>query len=178
MKLDLGCTGQTSSTEGATVVDSTTFDAITRAVGASAPRRTALRGLLAGAAASVAGDMLQTNDASAKRRKRKNKKKAKKSPTAPIPEPQPDPLPEPNPCEGKNWCLDRSLTCGPASGTGKCLVEAGGANICGEIVFQAATCAKCASTSCPDCRCVLAAGGGDRCNNGADGEDFVCVRAV
>lgn len=86
---------------------------------------------------------------------------------------------KPHVCAGKNWCVDRSQTCGPAGGYGKCFVEAGGGNTCAEILFQAKTCAGCAPAVCNNCQCVLAAGGGDRCNNGATtGFDFICVRAV
>lgn len=86
---------------------------------------------------------------------------------------------QPHVCAGKNWCVDRSQTCGPASGYGKCLVQAGGGNTCAEILFQAKTCAACEEPLCSNCQCVLAAGGGDRCNNGATSTfDFICVRAV
>lgn len=85
---------------------------------------------------------------------------------------------KPHVCAGKNWCIDRSQTCGPAGGFGRCLVEAGGGNTCAEILFQAQTCADCAQPACQNCQCVLAAGGGDRCNNGPTGFDFICVRAV
>jgi hypothetical protein len=167
-------------------MENTTFDLVTRAIGASMSRRTALRGLFAGAATTVAGGtLLPAIDVSAKRRRGKKKaKKVKASQSAPPsvppppPPPPPDPLPEPNPCEEKNWCLDRTQTCGPAGGYGKCLVEAGGGNICAEILFQVPSCAECEAPNCTNCRCVLAAGGGDRCNNGATGYDFICVRTV
>ncbi len=49
----------------------TTFDTISRSVATSQTRRSALRGLVAGAATMVAGGiLLQSEDASAKRRKR------------------------------------------------------------------------------------------------------------
>jgi hypothetical protein len=88
------------------------------------------------------------------------------------------PPPPPNPCAGTNWCVDRSQTCGPSGGYGKCLVEAGGGNICAEILFQVPSCADCAAPNCANCQCVLAAGGGDRCNNGANGYDYIYVQAV
>lgn len=164
-------------------MDTATFDSIIRTIGTSAPRRTVLRGFLVSSLAAVASSaLLQSDDASAKRRQRK--KKAKKATAAatpappPAPLPEPEPLTEPNPCAEKNWCLDRSQTCGPANGHGKCLVEAGGGNICAETLFQVSTCADCESPKCTNCRCVLAAGGGDRCNNGANGFDFICVREV
>ena len=83
-----------------------------------------------------------------------------------------------NPCRGKNWCCDRTLTCGPTGGTGKCLVKATGRNVCAEVLFQVATCADCEAPSCIGCVCVLAAGGGDRCNNGVNGHDLICARPL
>jgi hypothetical protein len=60
-------------------MDITTFDTITRSVATSQTRRSALRGLVAGAATLVAGGvLLQGEDTSAKRRKRgKGKGKGK-----------------------------------------------------------------------------------------------------
>lgn len=173
-------------------MDTTTFDTVTRLFSRGMPRREALRSLVAGAAALTAtGALLSVEDAAARKKRRKAKKKSKKSkktrpamePMAeplpePTPEPTPEPQPEPNPCDEKNWCVDRSQTCGPAGGYGKCLVEAGGGNICAEILFQVASCTECEAPNCTNCRCVLAAGGGDRCNNGATGYDFICVREV
>lgn len=90
----------------------------------------------------------------------------------------PKPVVPVNPCAGKNWCVDRTQTCGPAGGYGKCLVDAFGGNICAELLFQAASCTECEPANCTNCQCVLAAGGGDRCNNGVNGQDFVCVRPL
>lgn len=81
-------------------------------------------------------------------------------------------------CKGLNWCVDRAPTCGPAGGYGKCLVEASGANVCAEFLFQVESCADCEAPNRVNCRCVLAAGGGDRCNNGLAGYEFICVRPV
>lgn len=81
-------------------------------------------------------------------------------------------------CSGKNWCVDRSQTCGPDGSFGKCMVEATGGNICAEILYQVTSCTACEEPSCANCRCALAAGGGDRCNNGTNGRDFICVRPV
>ncbi len=172
-------------------MDSTRFDTVTRLFGKGMPRREALRSLVAGAAGLFAsGALLSAEDAAARKKRRKAKKskkaknKNKKKKTQPTtvpeiePQPDPEPQPEPNPCDGKNWCLDRSQTCGPEGGYGKCLVEAGGGNICAEILFQVASCTECESPNCTNCRCVLAAGGGDRCNNGSTGYDFICVRTV
>ena len=153
-------------------MDTTRFDAVARLFGSGMTRREALRGLVAGAAAVTAGStLLAVEDAAAGKKKRKNKKKKK-------PTPGTDPAPAANPCDGKNWCVDRSQTCGPAGSSGKCLVEASGGNICAELLFQAASCTECAPANCTNCRCVLATGGGDRCNNGVNGQEFVCVRAV
>jgi hypothetical protein len=82
-------------------------------------------------------------------------------------------------CAKKNWCENREHVCGPTGGNGKCFVKRfGGRNICAEILFQAASCDDCKSPNCVDCVCVLGAGGGDKCNNGATGYDYVCVRKV
>ena len=145
-------------------MDAERFDAMSGILGQACSRRTALRLLAAAAALPAGGSLLAVEDAAA--RKTRHKKKCTKT-SSPH-----------NPCDGKNWCLDRAQTCGPAGGFGKCLVEAGGDNICGEILFQAASCTDCAPANCTNCRCVLAAGGGDRCNNGPAGQDFICVRAV
>ena len=57
-------------------METTTFDDITRTLSNTLPRRTALRGLVAGAVAAVAGGvLLQAEDASAKRRKKSKKSK-------------------------------------------------------------------------------------------------------
>ena len=81
-------------------------------------------------------------------------------------------------CSGQNWCERRTDTCGPSDGFGKCLVRRFGGNVCAEILFQAASCDECAEPACASCECVLAAGGGDKCNNGVNGFDYVCVRKV
>lgn len=152
-------------------MDTTTFDSLTRFVTAAATRRSALRGLVAGTAATVAaGSLSQADEATARKKRNKKKKKHKtQSETSPPPE---------NVCKAKNWCVDRSQTCGDPNGHGRCLVEATGGNICAEILFQVNSCADCAPPHCTNCQCVLAAGGGDRCNNGSQGYDFICVRAV
>ena len=81
-------------------------------------------------------------------------------------------------CAGKNWCEDRTHTCGPASANGKCLVRRFGSNMCAEILFQAQSCEECKEPNCTNCKCILGAGGGDKCNNGVNGFDYVCVRIV
>jgi hypothetical protein len=81
-------------------------------------------------------------------------------------------------CAGKNWCERRTDTCGPSGGFGKCMARRFGGNVCAEILFQASSCAACAAPSCVNCICVLGAGGGDKCNNGVNGLDYICVRKV
>jgi hypothetical protein len=145
-------------------MDTTRIDAVARLFDSGCTRREALRYLVAGAAGlSAGGTLLTGEDAAARKDKKRRKKKRERME---------------NVCKGRNWCVDRTQTCGPEGGYGKCFVEANGANICAEILFQAATCADCEAPNCTDCRCVLAAGGGDRCNNGANGYDFICVRDV
>ena len=149
-------------------MDTTRFDAVARLFGNGMTRREALRGLLAGAATVTAGgSLLAVDDAAASKRKRRRKKRKKTTLTPPV-----------NPCVGKNWCLDRSQTCGPAGGFGKCLVDSSNGNVCGELLFQAASCTECAAPNCANCRCVPAAGSADKCNNGPNGQDYVCVRAL
>lgn len=162
-------------------MDTANFENLTRKLGTHTNRRSALRSLVAGAIALVGGSAV-LSEAEGKRRKKKKSKKGgltTPNPSSPPSSPTPPPPPPPvNVCEGKNWCVDRTQTCGPAGGYGKCLVEATGDNICAEILFQVASCSDCDAPNCTNCRCVLAAGGGDRCNNGASGYDFICVREV
>jgi hypothetical protein len=57
-------------------METRTFDGIARNLGSSITRRSALRGIFAGAMAAVAGGaLLQADDAAAKRRRRKKGKK-------------------------------------------------------------------------------------------------------
>jgi hypothetical protein len=81
-------------------------------------------------------------------------------------------------CQNRNWCVNRTHLCGPAGGYGRCLVKPFGNTVCAEILFQATTCSDCAEPACSNCVCVLATGGGDRCNNGANGKEFICARVV
>jgi hypothetical protein len=158
-------------------MDTFTFDSVARLFGSGMTRRDARRGLMAGAVAVSAGGAIlaveETAAAKNKRRKSRNKNKKNNRPA-----PQPDPAPEVNVCAGKNWCIDRTQTCGPAGGYGKCLVDGSGANICAELLFQVQSCTECEAPNCTNCRCVPAAGSADKCNNGANGYDFVCVREV
>ena len=80
-------------------------------------------------------------------------------------------------CANKNWCERRSDTCGPVGGYGKCLLTPFGRNVCAEILFQAQNCSDCAAPSCTDCVCVVATAA-DKCNNGASGFPYICVRRV
>jgi hypothetical protein len=155
-------------------MDTTKLDAVARIFGGGMTRRETLRGLMAGAAAIAAGGVLLADETSAANKsKRKNKRKKKNRPT-----PETAPPPPVNVCAGKNWCLDRTQTCGPADGYGRCLVDPTGGNICAEILFQVQSCTECEAPNCVNCRCVLGAGGGDKCNNGATGYDYICVREV
>ena len=79
-------------------------------------------------------------------------------------------------CANKNWCERRSDTCGPANGYGKCLLTRFGRNICAEILFQVPNCAQCQEPNCTNCLCMLATGGGDKCNNGVNGYAYICAR--
>ena len=56
-------------------METTTFDGITKSLGSRITRRSAMRGLVAGALAAVAGGaLLEADHAAAKRRRRKSKK--------------------------------------------------------------------------------------------------------
>jgi hypothetical protein len=81
-------------------------------------------------------------------------------------------------CANRNWCVNRNHTCGPSGSFGKCLVKQLGGNVCAEILFQTQSCNDCKAPNCTNCGCILAAGGGDKCNNGATGFDYICVRNV
>lgn len=138
-------------------MDTFKFDSVARLFGSGITRREALRGLVAGAAGVAAGGtLLASEETAAGRRKRKRR----------------------NPCRGKNWCDNRTDTCGPSGGYGKCLVTASGNHICAEILFQVPSCTECEAPNCIDCTCVPAVGGADKCNNGANGYDYICVRKV
>ena len=139
-------------------MDTFKFDSVARLFGSGMTRRDALRGLVAGAAAVTAGGALaHVEDASARRRRRRNRD---------------------NVCARKNWCVDRTHTCGPAGGYGKCLVGVAGKHICGELHSRSPLVTNAEGENCTDCNCVPAEGGTDKCNNGANGYDFICVRKV
>ena len=139
-------------------MDTFKFDSVARLFGSGMSRRDALRGLVAGAAGVAAGGTLLASEETAARRRRRRRDR--------------------NPCRGKNWCDDRTDTCGPSGGYGKCLVGVSGKHFCAEILFQVASCTECEAPNCIDCNCVPAVGGADKCNNGANGYDFICVRKV
>ena len=140
-------------------MDTTRFDAVTRLFDRTSNRRETLRRLAAGAAVLATGGALLVEEEAAARKRRKRRRKE-------------------NPCKAKNWCVDRSQTCGPEDGYGKCLVKPDGKHICAEILFQVPSCTECEAPNCIDCQCVVAEGGDDRCNNGANGYGFICVRKV
>ncbi len=146
-------------------MDADRFNMLAARVRGQLTRRVGLGAL----AAVTASAILASAPAAGKHKKRRKRKKDRR-PACPTP--------LVSVCAGKNWCVDRSQTCGPSDGDGKCLVEATGGNLCAVIVYQATTCADCAVLDCLNCRCALAAGGSDRCNNGANGADFICVRPV
>lgn len=125
------------------------FDNLTRAHAAGVvSRRTTLKALAIGSVAPLFGGLSQT--AEAKPRKQV--------------------------CERKNWCERRTDLC--ARGEGKCFVRRFGGNVCGQLLFQATSCEDCKPSNCTDCICILAAGGGDKCNNGTGGADYVCIRKL
>ena len=157
-------------------MDKTTFDGLTRHLGSSLTRRGALRGLFAGTLAVATGGAI-LDETAAKQRNKKRRKKGNKNKGNQDKGDQDTP-PAPPICAGKNWCVDRTQTCGPEGGYGKCLITSTGENICAEILFQVPSCSECEAPNCTNCRCALAAGGGDRCNNGANGYDYICVREV
>jgi hypothetical protein len=158
-------------------MDNTAFDGLARHLGNGLTRRGTLCSLAVGA--FTFATVAVTDEVAAKRRHKKNRKKGAKHKGKPMADQGAPASPPPPPvCAGKNWCVDRTQTCGPAGGHGKCLITSTGDNICAEILFQVPTCADCDAPNCLDCRCALAAGGGDRCNNGANGYDFICVREV
>ncbi len=80
-------------------------------------------------------------------------------------------------CASKHWCENRTHTCGPVGGYGKCLMLRYGTQVCGEILFQVQKCSQCQEPNCTDCVCVVATGP-DRCNNGVNGYPYICARRV
>ena len=137
------------------------FDNLTRAIAEDGvSRRTTVKVAAAGAVGALLGSRFATDDAEAAGGRRRCRRRKK------------------NVCAKKNWCERRTDTCGPADGFGKCFVKRFGGNFCAEILFQAQSCTDCEEPNCTDCKCILGAGGGDKCNNGVNGYDYVCVRKV
>jgi hypothetical protein len=81
-------------------------------------------------------------------------------------------------CADMNWCERRSDTCGPVGGHAKCVLTQFGNNVCSELLFQTQNCSDCAEPHCINCVCVVATGGGDKCNNGVNGYPYICARRV
>jgi hypothetical protein len=137
------------------------FDNLTRAIAEDGvSRRTTIKVAAVGAVGALLGSRF-ADDAEAAGGRRKCRRR------------------KPDVCKKKNWCEDRTDTCGPSTANGKCFVKRfGGRNMCAEILFQAQTCTDCDEPNCTDCKCILGAGGGDKCNNGPNGFDYVCVRKV
>ena len=137
-------------------MDTTTFDGIARNLGSSMTRRSALRGLFAGALAVAAGGaLLHTDDVSARKRK-KQPKGGKRNPGTTNPQPQPaQGQPEGSACSSDNQCqFSENLIC--------------------EIPFGASNSDK----AC--CRGAGATCGGNLhcCTGEAGGREFQCVNGT
>ncbi len=118
-------------------MDSTRFDSAARLIGSNMTRRSALRGLFAGAAAAVAGGaLLQVEDASAKRRKKG--KKGRGGSTQPITDQpgqggQPQLLPPGSRCELTSQCTTGYICEVPVNGSNSDRYCSGGPGaICGK----------------------------------------------
>ena len=109
-------------------METTTFDGITRNLGSSLTRRSALRGLFAGAAAAVAGGaLLQVEDASARRRRKKGKKGGTQPTTG-----QPQLLPPGSRCQFTSQCATGYICEVPVNGSNSDRYCSGGPGaICG-----------------------------------------------
>ena len=144
-------------------MDATTIDSIARTFGSTMTRRSALRGLFAGAAAAVAGGaLLQADDVSAKRRKKSKKgKKGQNSgqtPTQDQPQGGGQPLlPPGSRCESSSQCQSTYICEVPVNGSNSDRYCSGGPGaICGAPNDDD-------DDTAPFCavghRCVLTAGG-------------------
>ena len=114
-------------------MDATTIDSIARTFGTSMTRRSALRGLVAGAAAAVAGGaLLHADDASAKRRK-KGKKGRKQTDQTPAQGGGQTPLlPPGSRCESSAQCQSTYICEVPVNGSNSDRSCSGGPGaICG-----------------------------------------------
>ncbi len=115
-------------------METTTFDGITRNLGSSLTRRSALRGLFAGAAAVVAGGaLLQVEEASAKRRKKGKKGKGRQPTTGqPGQGGQPQLLPPGSRCQSTSQCVTGYICEVPVNGSNSDRYCSGGPGaICG-----------------------------------------------
>jgi hypothetical protein len=114
-------------------MDTTTFDSLTRHLSGRTTRRSAVRGLFAGAAAAVVagGALLRAEDASAKRRRKKKGKKGKKSGTQTPGGGQPL-LPPGSRCESSAQCTSTYICEVPVNGSNSDRYCSGGQGaICG-----------------------------------------------
>ncbi|MBW3633054.1 MAG: hypothetical protein KY456_08490 [Chloroflexi bacterium] len=133
-------------------MESRTFDDLTRNLGSTLTRRSALRGLGASAAALVAGGvLLQTEDASAKkRRKSKNKNRNRKKNNNNNVTPPPDPAP----VGAVVTCPNLGTACGLGTNTliCNCRLTKEGTQTCANVVNppNGATFQPCQQTAnCP-----------------------------
>jgi hypothetical protein len=100
-------------------MDTTTFDTITRSVATSQTRRTALRGLAAGAATLVAGGVLLGAEETSARRRKRGKGKGKR-------------LQPGQPCQNDNQCTNGYICEVPSNGGNSDRVCSGGQGaVCG-----------------------------------------------
>ena len=119
-------------------METATFDGITRTFGSTMTRRSALRGLFAGAAAAVAGGaLLQSEETSAKRRKKKGGKNSGTQPTTGQPttdQPQSGQplLPPGSRCQSSSQCVSGYICEVPVNGSNSDRYCSGGPGaICG-----------------------------------------------
>jgi len=112
-------------------METTTFDTLTRNLGSTLTRRSALRGLAASAAALVTGGaLLQTEDASAKRRGKNTKKKKNKKQNTP------NTPPDPAPVSAVVTCSNLGTACGLGTNTlvCNCRLTKEGTQTCANVV--------------------------------------------
>ena len=117
-------------------METTTFDTIARSLSTGMTRRSALRGLFAGAAAAVAGGaLLQSEETSAKRRKKKGGNGGKRNSQPVTEQPrtgQPGLLLPGSRCELSNQCGPSYICAVPVNGSNSDTYCSGGPGaICG-----------------------------------------------
>ncbi len=114
-------------------METTTFDGIARTFGNSLTRRSALRGLFAGAATIVAGGAtLQSEEVSAKRRKKKGGKKGSAQPSTGQPQTGQPLLPPGSRCQSSSQCVAGYICEVPVNGSNSDRYCSGGPGaICG-----------------------------------------------